>query len=518
MAKTINAVFTSGVFTRTAKVFQWDSGDKLAFVNVDLPNSYQVHFANSLTGASKTVLGDSTGVAIPPEYFVPGSEIYAWVWVSTENGGYTKYQVTIPIYRRAQPQNVTPTPAQIDALDEAIATLNDAIESGIITPEEKQKLAGIEAGAEVNKVESVGYSTPDGGNEYAPGPYSGTLALLPDYLTPLVYEFAWDGTDVTSTVIWNDVFGGSDAVQKYAYVTDDNGYVLKLRLILADKPTGKNMRIAFYGIDEEGNNYLLHMGESTNAWAMDVFNPEEDSYTTGQYILGKIGNLDDLTTTAKNNLVAAINEAAASGGALPSGGSAGQFLKKTANGEEWSGGVVTAVEAHSNGTNGGGKDIKVTTPSGTTYVDPNNSAVFDITVNLSSTPAAVSNGPGHSALATAYAAGKTIFARVHIYGDGDNCIGQVQLTNRTESQNDDGYWRFYGYVTPAAGQSSFYLLLEMEDGVWGEPALLPDEETLDGNIAAKIDAPSSPSVGDFLMYTANGWAAQSLSTWQGGNY
>jgi len=33
-----------------------------------------------------------------------------------------------------------------------------------------------------------------------------------------------------------------------------------------------------------------------------------------------------------------------------------------------------------------------------------------------------------------------------------------------------------------------------------------------------IASPSSPSVGDFLVYTSNGWAAQSLSTWSGGNY
>lgn len=33
-----------------------------------------------------------------------------------------------------------------------------------------------------------------------------------------------------------------------------------------------------------------------------------------------------------------------------------------------------------------------------------------------------------------------------------------------------------------------------------------------------IAAPASPTVGDFLVYTANGWAAQSLSTWSGGNY
>ncbi|MBO4543893.1 MAG: hypothetical protein J5725_12025, partial [Bacteroidales bacterium] len=33
-----------------------------------------------------------------------------------------------------------------------------------------------------------------------------------------------------------------------------------------------------------------------------------------------------------------------------------------------------------------------------------------------------------------------------------------------------------------------------------------------------IASPSSPSVGDFLVYTANGWAAQTLAEWQGGSY
>ena len=33
-----------------------------------------------------------------------------------------------------------------------------------------------------------------------------------------------------------------------------------------------------------------------------------------------------------------------------------------------------------------------------------------------------------------------------------------------------------------------------------------------------LRAPSSPSVGDFLVYTANGWAAQTLAVWQGGSY
>lgn len=128
MSKTIKAVFGGSAFSRTEKVFQWDGEDKLVFIGIDLPETYQVHFANSITGTSKTVLGTPDGVMIPPEYFVPGSEIYAWIWINGDVSGFTKYQVTIPVYRRAQPTDITPTPAQRSALDEAIAALNAATE------------------------------------------------------------------------------------------------------------------------------------------------------------------------------------------------------------------------------------------------------------------------------------------------------------------------------------------------------------------------------------------------------
>lgn len=126
MAKVINAVFGGGLFATTAKVFQYDVGDKLRFLGVDLPEGYSVDFANSRTGASTTVYGDADGVTIPPEYFIPGTEIYAWVVISDADGHYTKYQAKIPIYERAARTSVEPTPAQADALDEAINALNSA--------------------------------------------------------------------------------------------------------------------------------------------------------------------------------------------------------------------------------------------------------------------------------------------------------------------------------------------------------------------------------------------------------
>lgn len=129
MSKIIKAVFT-GRFCTCKRVFRWDTDDKLQFVNLDLPNNYTVDFANSLTGDSVPVLATSDTVQIPPEMFVPGSEIYAWVWISDTNGGYTKCQATIPIDPRAQRSGTSPTPAQASAWDAAVEVLNAAASHG----------------------------------------------------------------------------------------------------------------------------------------------------------------------------------------------------------------------------------------------------------------------------------------------------------------------------------------------------------------------------------------------------
>ena len=63
------------------------------------------------------------------------------------------------------------------------------------------------------------------------------------------------------------------------------------------------------------------------------------SLTQYEKLLAKIGDMDELTTKDKDTLVAAINEAAQSGGSgggeLPAGGTPGQVLTRTANGSAW---------------------------------------------------------------------------------------------------------------------------------------------------------------------------------------
>ena len=124
MSKIIKAVFV-GRFCKTQRVFQFDTDDQLQIVNLDLPANYTVDFANSKTGESVSVLATSDTVQIPPDLFVPGSEIYAWVWISDSNGGHTRCEATIPIDPRARRTGAEPTPAQASAWDEAVDTLNE---------------------------------------------------------------------------------------------------------------------------------------------------------------------------------------------------------------------------------------------------------------------------------------------------------------------------------------------------------------------------------------------------------
>ena len=127
-----NIVFANlgyGNKTTTQTVFQYNMGMMLRFKNVTLPDTYRVDFSNSLHGTSKTMIGGADGVEIPYEYFVPGSHIYAWIVLSMgENDAITEYQIEIPIDPRAKPTDVTPTPSQQSAIDQAISALNSGVE------------------------------------------------------------------------------------------------------------------------------------------------------------------------------------------------------------------------------------------------------------------------------------------------------------------------------------------------------------------------------------------------------
>ena len=105
---------------------QYDYGQYLIFEDIELPDSYTVHFGNEKEdGLSKPMVGDANGVEIPPEYIETGLPVWAWVFLhETELDGETEYIVKIPVKRRSRPTNYAPTQIQQSAIDQAIAALN----------------------------------------------------------------------------------------------------------------------------------------------------------------------------------------------------------------------------------------------------------------------------------------------------------------------------------------------------------------------------------------------------------
>lgn len=122
------ADLTRGSGCTTSPLYQYDYGQVLQLLGVELPEAYEVHFANSPRGEAKTSIGGADGVVIPDEYLLTGGNVYAWLFLHTgEDDGETEYRITIPVIARAKPTDAEPTPVQQDVITQAIAALNVAV-------------------------------------------------------------------------------------------------------------------------------------------------------------------------------------------------------------------------------------------------------------------------------------------------------------------------------------------------------------------------------------------------------
>lgn len=112
-------------------LWQYDYGQILQIKGINLPEMYEVHFANAENGNSKTSIGDVNGVPIPDEYLDSGEDIFAWVYLHTGvNDGETEYKIHIPVKTRAFPTHETPTPVQQSEIERLIALCEEIVEHG----------------------------------------------------------------------------------------------------------------------------------------------------------------------------------------------------------------------------------------------------------------------------------------------------------------------------------------------------------------------------------------------------
>lgn len=117
-------------YLTTSTLTQYDYGQILKIEGVELPTSYEVLFANdSVAGTAYTQVGNENGVTIPDQLLTTGKNVYAWVFLHTgDSDGETVYTVHIPVHSRPQPDSDIPTPVEQNAITQAIAAMNLAVE------------------------------------------------------------------------------------------------------------------------------------------------------------------------------------------------------------------------------------------------------------------------------------------------------------------------------------------------------------------------------------------------------
>lgn len=551
---------------------QRDRGQILTFTDLadQLPSTFQVWFANHPEiGTAVPQTGSGGNVAIPDTLVATGQPIWAWLYLHTgADDGETCYTVTI--LNTAQPAftGATPTPAQASAWDEAIDAMNAAIEAAEAAANHGPQIVDgfwytwdAAAGEYVNtNVPAEGEDGADGNSiwwtvslindESMPGLVLGKI--LSSWLkgrsgTPAVHDLVvgpavgtsgsieWLYEIIAVSGIYCNLKGigsikgapgdpGADGYAPEVTIEQiDGGH--RVTITSAAHPEGQSFDV----MDGSGggapdNPFYATYGSTTGAEVESAYQAGKSVqcvYGGRTYVMNYRQNSTKFyfTSADRNNLYylslsenswSNVSTKAVGTYTKPSGGipktdlaaSVQESLDKADNALPKSGGTMSGP------VDMGGSKISNLAP-GVNDADA---------VTLAQMSSAISQS-------AAYFRGSfaTRAALLAVAWQTTNPAGQNYVTNNDyavvlddETQNDE-CWR-YLYVS-GTGWTAQYKINET-------PLTQAQLDALNSGataskisaIAGKITAPASANVGDFLVYTANGWEAQSLSVWQGGNY
>lgn len=300
----IVARFGRGNTARTAAQFRLNRGQRLTFEGLELPSVYQVHFANQVFGSAKTVIASGNSVVIPHEFFIPGENIYAWIYVSTEDYGITKYQVTIPVSPRADISDQTPDPDEQTIIEQAIDLLNEAADK---LPEViDEHLREAQATGDFNGVDGstiwMYLSVPimSGANEYSfyISLLRGTLGAIPkvnDYI--LVGEKLYAITDIGQVVAKGTEYANLKGTSPTVTLTE-TGYPVSQHtyvLTITDITGAKSYELVVPSMDEileRTGEYRVYHAIYENGFVYDQELPDMEELA--EVLNGKILPVIDL--------------------------------------------------------------------------------------------------------------------------------------------------------------------------------------------------------------------------------
>lgn len=142
--------------TFTRSVWQYDYGQILQITGAELPPAVEVQFSlheksgETITRVATTTDG-VTEVQIPNELLKRGEckrdyFIYAYIFVSDEKSGNTKYKIAIAVKKRPKPEEPTDEPEQEENLFHATVVAVNASAERAETAEKNAKASEVEAG------------------------------------------------------------------------------------------------------------------------------------------------------------------------------------------------------------------------------------------------------------------------------------------------------------------------------------------------------------------------------------
>ena len=128
----LTATFKPGarVCTPDKKGVQYDYGQVLRIAGLDLPDAFEVHFANAGDTTTITQIAQNGIVEIPDQFFESSRQINAFIFLHDgETDGETEYKITIGVLPRPAISDEEPTPEEQSAITQAIAALQAAVAS-----------------------------------------------------------------------------------------------------------------------------------------------------------------------------------------------------------------------------------------------------------------------------------------------------------------------------------------------------------------------------------------------------
>ena len=126
----LTATFKPGarVCTPDKKGVQYDYGQVLRIAGLDLPEAFEVHFANTGDTTTITQIAQNGVVEIPDQFFTSSKQINAYIFLHDgETDGETEYKITIGVLPRPAISDEEPTPEEQSAITQAIAALQSAV-------------------------------------------------------------------------------------------------------------------------------------------------------------------------------------------------------------------------------------------------------------------------------------------------------------------------------------------------------------------------------------------------------